>query len=76
MKTLGQILTFLFPQTIARLIELDHLKQDIVIKKSWLSFVADPWNKDRMSHARELAKEIQTMRRDFNSKKMWFMKKV
>lgn len=76
MTKLGATLKFLFPKTVARLIELDRLQGNIYIKKVNLIHFGGGQDSMELPRAKAIAKELQTLRREFNAKKMWWMKSV
>ena len=76
MIELGKILKFLFPNFVARLVELDHLQNKVVSLKISLIRFGDGGSYMNSSVAKAKAKQLQSVRREFNLKKMWLMKSV
>lgn len=73
MTKLGKIVSCVAPKFVARVIELDTLRNQIVMQKFWVRSHSDEYNSTQHLAAKE---KLQNLNSQFNTQKMWFMKKL
>lgn len=76
MTLFGKILYTLFPKSLDRMIELDRMKDKAVTLRVYLQWHGGGRNELPKEQAIKMSKELQTLRREYNMKKMWFMRKI